>query len=216
MFKRYRSYEPGEFFVVGVDTAMGGLDYSAAQFLSKTKLDVPTVYHSKTTSTEMTPYLHTELETIYDKTGLQPVVAYERQNGGVFEMERLATLNRNGKYRIFTMPTYGNTTNPQAKKIGWDTNSATRPKMLQDLKESIDNKVIKLYHKRTVMELFTFIVVQTSSSWRAQAEKNSHDDLVMSLAIAWQLQQMETEPIKHFQIQNLPQFQEVADSDLGL
>jgi hypothetical protein len=63
--------------------------------------------------------------------------------------------------------------------------------MLEDLKNAIDNKLIRIYDKQTVNEMFAFIVVQTSSSWKAQAEKHAHDDLIMSLAIAWQLYQTE-------------------------
>lgn len=76
----------------------------------------------------------------------------------------------------------------------WDTNTATRPKMLADLKEAIDKRLIKIYDKRTINEMFSFIVVQTSTAWKAQAEKGANDDLVMALAIAWQLQQSEKEP----------------------
>lgn len=194
MLRRYRELEPGEFVVVGVDTAAGGLDYCATQFLSKTKLDVPIVYHAKTLATEMTPVVFSELERIYDVTGVPPTVAYERNNGGVFELERLASLNRLNKFRIFNMMTYGAIDNPDKRKIGWDTNSATRPKMLADLKEAIDKRLIKLYDKRTVDEMLSFIVVETSTAWKAQAEKGTHDDLVMALAIAWQLQQSEKQP----------------------
>jgi len=195
MLRRYRKIEPGEFIVVGVDTAAGGTDYCAAQFLSKTKLDVPIVYHSKSLATEMTPIVFGELERIYDITGVPPTVAYERNNGGVFELERLASLNRLNKFRVFNMMTYGAIDNPEKRKIGWDTNSATRPKMLSDLKEAIDKRLVKLYDKRTVDELFSFIVVETSTAWKAQAEKGAHDDLVMALAIAWQLQQSERVPL---------------------
>ena len=190
MLSRYRELENGEFIVVGVDTAAGGLDRCAAQFLSKTKLDVPTVYHSKVLATEMTPVLVEELNRIHEKTGIEPLIAYERNNGGVFEMERLASLNKKGNYRLFTMPSYGSVANPEAKKIGWDTNTATRPKMLAELKEAIDKRLIKIYHRQTVNEMFSFIVSQTSTSWKAQAEQGANDDLVMSLAIAWQLYQM--------------------------
>lgn len=196
MFRQYRKLEPGEFIVVGVDTAAGGLDYCAAQFLSKSKLDVPLVYHEKIVATGMTPQLHNQLENIYSLTGVQPIVAYERNNGGVFEMERLATLNRNGKYRIFEMPSYGQIDNPAPKKYGWETNTATRPKMLADLKEVIDKRILTLYDRPTINEMFSFIVVPTSTSWKAQAEKSAHDDLVMSLAIAWQLYQSENPPVK--------------------
>ncbi len=192
-FKRYRQYQHGEFIVVGVDTSWGGTDYSCAQFLSKTNLDVPTVYHSKQLATEMTPQIHLELERIYDETKVKPVVAFERNNGGVAEIERLATLNREGKYRIYTEKANVGTTDSteDTVKLGYTTNSATRPIMLSMLKEAVDNRLIQIYDKPTITEMFSFIVSQTSSSWKAQAEQGAHDDLIMALAIAWQLYQTE-------------------------
>lgn len=204
-FRRYRDYQKGEFIVVGVDTSWGGTDYSCAQFLSKTNLDIPTVFHSKVLATEMTPKIHTELERIYDETKVKPVVAFERNNGGVAEIERLATLNRNGKYKIYIERSGMATTQglEDGVKLGWTTSSATRPTMLSMLKECIDNRLIRIYDKPTINEMFAFIVSQTSSSWKAQAEQGSHDDLVMSLAIAWQLYQTENPPIQRIRKQNI-------------
>lgn len=211
MLRQYRKYERGEFFVVGVDTAAGGNDYCAAQFLSMTNIDVPTVIHTSQSITAVTPAIHHELERIYNETQLQPMVAYERQNGGVFELERLGTLNRNGKYRIFNMPGYGKLTNKDTEKIGWDTNSATRPKMLQDLKEAIDSQSLKIYDINTVKELFTFIIAKNG---KPQAEDNAHDDLIMSLAIAWQLYQ--TVPIRRLEREvDIPEYKP-RDSVIGI
>ena len=184
MLKRFRPYKNGEFVVVGVDTSAGGNDYTACQFLSKSYLDVPTVIHTKSSITEVTPLIKQELDSIFDQTGIKPIVAYERQNGGVFELERLSRLNRDQKYNIFVMPTYGSVNNSEESRIGWDTNTLTRPKMLQELKELVDSCAIKLYHKETVNELFSFIISKTG---KPQAETKSHDDLVMSLSIAYQL-----------------------------
>jgi len=196
-WRRYRNYQKGEFFVVGVDTSWGGTDYCVAQLLSKTNLDIPVVYHSKVLATEMTPLIHLELEKIFDQTGVKPVVAFERNNGGVAEIERLATLNRNGKYIIYTEKSNIGTTEDVGEtiKLGWTTSSASRPIMLSMLKECIDNKLLTIYDKPTVNEMFSFIVSQTSSSWKAQAEQGAHDDLIMALAIAWQLYQTENPPV---------------------
>lgn len=193
MFRRYRTYKPNEFYVVFADTAWGGLDYCAAQFLCKTTLDVPVVYHSKTIASEMTPLIHTELERIYDVTKVKPVVAFERNNGGVAEIERLATLNREGKYRIYQEKAKVGTTETteSSVRLGYTTSSATRPTMLSMLKEAIDNRLITIYDKPTINEMFSFIISQTSSSWKAQAEQGAHDDLIMALAGAWQLYQSE-------------------------
>lgn len=196
MFRRYRPYEKGEFFVVFADTAWGGLDYCATQFLSKTKLDVPVVYHSKTIASEMTPMIHHELERIFDETKVKPVVAFERNNGGVAEIERLATLNREGKYRIYVEKKGVGTTEAteQSVRLGYTTNSATRPTMLSMLKEAIDGRLLRIYDRPTINEMFSFIISQTSSSWKAQAEQGAHDDLIMALAGAWQLYQTESPP----------------------
>lgn len=198
-WRKYREPQPGEFFVVFADTAAGGGDFCAAHFLSKTNLDIPIVYHSKVIATEMTPVLHTMLEEIYDKTGVRPVIAYERNNGGFFEMDRLASLNRHQKYTIYREKMNQGTkySESQGPKLGWTTSSATRPVMLQMAKEAIDNKLITIYDRPTITEMFSFIEVQTTTMWRAQAEKNAHDDLVMALAGAWQLYQTEKPPIKY-------------------
>jgi hypothetical protein len=194
-FRQFRKIEKGEFFIVAADTSAGMGDYCAVQFLSKTKLDIPLVYHSKLLATEMTNALHPVLEKLSDLTGVKPIVTYERNAGGVFELERLSALNRLGKYRIHKMMTYGSIDNPDVSKLGWDTNSATRPKMLADWKEAVDKHLVAIYDKPTINEHFSFILSQTSSSIKAKAESNAHDDLVMSCAIAYQLYQTE-EPHK--------------------
>lgn len=187
-FRQFREIERGEFIVVFADTSAGGNDYNACQFLSKTKIDVPLVYHAKGIATNMTNYILPVLERIYDVTGIAPTVAYEVNNGGVFELERLATLNRNQKYTIYTQTGFGRIDNYETERIGWSTNTATRPKMCSDLKDAIDHKVLKIYDKQTVEELFSFIV---NKQGKMVAEQNSHDDLLMALAGAWQLYQTE-------------------------
>lgn len=192
-WRRYRKYQKDEFIVVACDTSSGGGDYSCGQFLSKTNLDVPVVYHSQITATEMTPKIAQELENIYKETGVKPVVAYETNNGGVFELERLATLNRNGYWKMYEQKTLGTTDGiSNTGKYGFNTNSATRPAMLQLLKEAIDNQLIRIYDKPTINEMFSFII---RPNGRPEAEVSAHDDLVMALAIAWQMYQTENPPV---------------------
>ncbi len=195
MYRQYRVIEPKEFFIIFADTSYGAGDYCAVQFLSKTKIDVPLVYHSKTIATNMTNEIFPVIERIFDKTGVRPIIAYERQNGGAFEMDRLASLNRNNKFEIYKMVNKGNVNNPDSTKLGWDTNTATRPTMLQDLKDAIDHNALTIYDKPTITELYSFILAQTTSTVKAQAEKGAHDDLVMSLAGAWQIYQTCQTPI---------------------
>jgi hypothetical protein len=192
-FKQFRKFQQGEFIVAGVDTAAGGKDNCAAQFLSHKWLDVPMVYHSKVTASFMTPLIHEQLTAISKETGIPPVVAFERNNGGGFEMDRLSRLNRYGDYKIYTMKSIDPTGRVvDTGKLGWDTNTASRPKMLQELRDAVDGELIHVYHRQTLDEMFSFIVSPTG---KPEAEKGAHDDLVMSLAVAWQLYQTE-EPHK--------------------
>lgn len=189
-FRQFRPIDQGEFFVIGVDTSTGVNDYCSAQFLSATKLDVPLVFHSKVLATEMTNQLLPVLEKLHDVTGVTPVIAYERNNGGVFELERLSMLNRLNKFKIYLTKNVGNVDNAVEKKIGWITSSATRPRMLSDLKEAVDKHLISIYDKPTLNEMFSFIITHTTTQ-KAQAEVGAHDDNIMALAIAWQLYQTE-------------------------
>ena len=188
-FHRFRPLQSGEFIIAFADVAAGGNDYCAVQFLSHKWLDVPLVYHAQVTGSFMTPLIHQELIKIAKETGIAPIVAFERNNGGGFEMDRLARLNRYGDYRIYTMKALDPTGSlVDTGKLGFDTNMATRPKMLQDLKDGIEGRMLHLYHKQTVNEMFSFVIKPTG---KAEAEDGAHDDLVMSLAGAWQLYQTE-------------------------
>lgn len=187
MFRQYRQLEVNEFIIAFGDCSAGGLDYSACQFYSPSKKDYPLVYHSKALATVMTNAIVPVLEKIADVTNIKPVIAYERNNGGVFEMERIAAMNRLGKYQIYMMSNVGKSDNPDPTRLGWDTNSSTRPRMLSDFKEAVDSKIVTIYDKFTIEELYSFIVSQTASGWRAEAERGAHDDLVMSAAGAYEI-----------------------------
>lgn len=195
-FRRYRQYQKGEFIVVGVDTAWTGTDYVCGQFISKTNRDQVTVYHTnKVSMTIGTQNLHDELERIFDITGVKPVVAIETNNGGTGWIETMNLLNRQGKYKLYRRKVMEGTIHQteDSDKLGFTTNSATRPRMLGDLKEAVDAQMLVLPDKPTINEMFAFII---NSRGRPEAEQGSHDDLIMSLAIAWQLYQSEAAPIK--------------------
>lgn len=189
MFRLYRKIEHGEFFVIGGDCSQGGADSNVSAFLSVNKLDFPLVYKSQGVAANMTEDVHPILEWIYDNTGIKSVVAFERQNGGSSEMERLKKLNRNNKYDVFIMPKIG-TTNEDSENetnlLGWNTSSATRPILVGDWKDAVDNKLVRIYDEDFVSQHKTFIV---NKQGKPEASGSNHDDCVIAPAIAWQLYQ---------------------------
>lgn len=187
-FRLYRELERGEFIVVFVDTAQGGIDKNYAQFMSKTRLDVPLVFSMRGVAAEATPYIHQALEWIYDKTGIRPVVAYERQAGGASEMHTLMMMNRKNKYELYH--SYDEN-GRRSDKLGWDTTNITRPNMVGEWKVAFEAKQIKVYDLETIEQHSTFV---TNNKGKPEADTNSHDDGVMSIAGAFQLFQTEAPP----------------------
>jgi len=198
MFKLYRTITANEFFVVGGDCAQGGVDSNLIQFMSKTNTDIPLKLKMPGVAANMTPYLHQALEWIYDQTKVKPVVALERNNGGASEMHNLMMMNKNGKYRIYQMKNRGTEEGQdRSKDLGWNTTSESRPRMLGDWKVAYDGQMIRLYDEDTLSEHKTFIVAKNG---KPEAAPNTHDDEVISCAIAWQLYQTEnpiTKPVKN-------------------
>lgn len=224
MFRQYRKIEKGEHFVIFGDCAQGGGDYNACQFLSKTKLDVPLVYHAHGVAAQMTTECQPVFEKIYDATGIKPTIAFERQMGGASEMDRLSAMNRLGKYKIFVMKYPGQQEATDSNKLGYDNTSATRATLCSDLQDIIDNRVISVYDEPTIEELRNFIKVYRAGKWQGEAEGKGKrgtngkvigtDDLVISLGGVVQLHLMIK--LEHLQAPFIQPVYKPADDVIGI
>ena len=180
MFRLYRQPNPNEFFVCGADPAEGN-DYCAAQWVSKGTQEVILTFQARMESSQFGYELYKGSQLIYNTARVWPVIGVER-NTGQATIARLLDLNYPALYR------HTDTGNPDAveeKKIGWPTNTGTRPMMLDDLALAIRQGVLHVYDKPTLKEMLSFI--RHPKTGKPEAEQGTHDDLVMSLAIAWQL-----------------------------
>lgn len=177
-------------------------------------MDVPLVYHAQGVAAQQTNEIQPIFEKLKDITGIRPIVALERNNGGASEMERLAAMNHNGKYDLFTFKTQGQVEERDSNKLGWDTTSSTRGAMCGDLKNCIDSKVITIYDKPTIDQMYSFIKVYRAGKWQGEAEKGMHDDLIMSLAIAWQLYQIV--PVRKIEVPFIQPVYKASDDVIGI
>lgn len=211
-FYQFRKIEAGEWFIVCADCSQGGNDFNSCSFFSTKHLDFPLEYHSQGVAANMTDAVHPVLEKLFDVTGVQPLVAFEQNNGGISEMERLKTLNRLNKYSLYTMRVYGNATEEKdTNKLGFSTNTATRPILLGDYKKAFDGKAFRIYYDKSIAEHFTFIIGKTGKPEHANKK---HDDTVFSKAICWQLYQTE-KPITNISSYDIPSY-EPKDSVIGI
>ncbi len=73
---------------------------------------------------------------------------------------------------------------PRTVQLGWPTNSATRPILVDDLTEAINMGSLHVNSALLISECLTFILTGTG---RAEAQPGKHDDRVMAAGIAWQI-----------------------------
>ena len=184
-WRQFRPIEPDEFILAFGDCSQGGEDSNFCQFMSATKLDFPLVYQARGVAVTMTQDLFPVLEKINDVTGIPPVICLERNNGGQSEMQRFFDLNVKNKYRCFVMPNWGNVGlgAEETTLLGWNTDRATRPKMLGEWKSVFEKHLFRIYDEETLAQHKAFII----KNGKSQASAHHHDDAVMSSAGAYQL-----------------------------
>ena len=175
----YRKLEPEEHICIFGDPAEG-VDYCAAVGISKKYSDAPIVYNNKTESPQFGHDLYHLAKYVEMYTHIWPTIGIER-NTGQATIHVLVTLNYPDLFRMRIFDAVGVRT---SEKIGWLTTEATKLKMLGDLALAIKQEIIKVYDKDIVDQLRSFIVDKRG---RLRVESNKHDDLVMSLAGAYQL-----------------------------
>ena len=184
----YRELQHGEQFVIGADPAEAR-DFCAAVAFSKKNFDFPIVFNMVVDSNQFGYDLNNMAKFIFDRTGMWPKLTVER-NVGMATIFVLKNLNYPNLFRMvdFTGLETGGT---EGGQYGWTTTGSlkggeligTRRKMLDDLALVIKQGLVKIYDEQQIRQMKSFVVVKGG---RAQARANTHDDLVMSTAIAWQ------------------------------
>lgn len=97
----------------------------------------------------------------------------------------------------------------RTEKIGWHTNSSSKPKMMYDLKTIIDEELIDVPDERLIRELRSY-PGKDLDEMKFDEDKESHWDLVMAMAIGWQMKNFAM-PGLNFD-KELQQAQDVEDS----
>jgi len=75
-------------------------------------------------------------------------------------------------------------------KLGWLTNARTKPLMIDGLEEALRKRLVTLHSKVLVEELAAY---QYRGNGSTSAPAGLHDDLVVALAIAWQVRKAPAE-----------------------
>lgn len=184
----FHKKDPAETYYIGADVAMGlkNGDYSVAQILDSQKRQVG-VWRGHVDPDYFADVLFS-LGNYYNGA----LVAVENNSHGLLTAVRLGPKDLNYE-NLYTEIGEGQLDDRDTITIGFRTTSKSKPLILDRLRASIREKDVEINDKTTLNEMRSFIVTETGAM---KAEEGSHDDCVMSLALANHIHDGKFTPIK--------------------
>jgi intein/homing endonuclease len=164
-------------YIIPADVGRGdGMDFSAFHVLCVSTGAVVAEYKGK-----IRPDHFAKLLTEYGNRYNTALLCPERNTYGHHVLVELVNNGYKNIYFQDQSGVYIGSYIPQDRvgEAGFDTNSASRKRIVTKLEEVIRNRQIKVFSSRLHNELKTFVI----HGDKPQAQKHCHDDLVMSLAI---------------------------------
>jgi hypothetical protein len=151
-------------------------DFCSAVILDLTEFKVVGTYHGRI---EAGLFGH-ELASAghYFNTAL---LVPEKNNQGLAVLQRLRDLYYP---RIYTRQVFDSSTQQESTDFGWLTTTKTRPLMLSTLQAVIKQKTLEIRDAEAIKEMMSFA---RNDKGKPEAVSGSHDDRVISLAIAIQI-----------------------------
>lgn len=181
----YEEYKEGHIYIAGADVAEGvGQDSSTCQVIDCTPA-IPrqvAVYKNNEVAPDTFGY---ELKNGLQRYGF-PMLGVERNNHGhatlailkqIYPLEMLYIESRSSNKRR---------SEEDVKKFGFHTNGASKPRMIFDLAKSLEDGILKIVDAPTKTELRSYDKEENYKT-TFDPEETQHYDLVMALAICWQM-----------------------------
>ena len=176
----WEEYNPKNTYLISSDVARGdGLDNSVFHVIKLEDMEIVAEYRGKPSLDMYADFLFS-----VGKEYGECLLVVENNNVGYTILEKLIDLNYSNLY--FSVKSTHEFIDPLAAignnnaVPGFTTSMKTRPLIIAKMEEFIRNKLIKLYSRRLVGEMSTFVW----NNGRPQAMKSYNDDLIMALAIA--------------------------------
>ena len=182
----FHDKDPTQRYYIGADVAMGLKtgDYSVAQVLDRQKRRVA-IWRGHVHPDYFADILNA-LGFYYNEAR----IIVENNNHGLVTALRLG---RDLAYPdIYTAVGEGQLNDKESYIIGFNTNSKTKPLIIDGLRSSMRDNEIEIKDEQTLQEMKAYIVTE---SGKMEAERGNHDDCVMALALANHCHDGKFEPI---------------------
>ena len=181
--KVYKEMNPMDNYVIGGDVAEEG-DYSELCVLSRKDLEQVATWSGHIDEFELARIVF-KLGTYYNNA----LVGVERNNMGIAVVKKLDELGYRNQYMMHTVE---DQFVKSKGKLGWETNTRTRPIMLGDLNQVFSEKQVVIHDERTLSQMGSFV---KNEKGKPVAQIGTYDDSVIAIAIAYQMYKHMPEPV---------------------
>lgn len=179
----YKEPESSHDYVIGGDTATEG-DYSALFVIDRTVCEQVALWWGHIDEFELAQVAY-RLGTYYNTA----LVGIERNNMGVAVVKKLDELGYKNQYRMEVLDELGIKIKD---KLGWETNSKTRPILISDLNQVVTERKLIIRSSEVIGEMKSFV---KNKRGKAEAQTGTHDDLVIAAGVAYQMYKNMPDPI---------------------
>jgi len=181
-FKTWAEYIPTHRYAIGADTAEGiGRDASASVIIDFSTMPAKVVgtYKSSTISPDLFGYELIRQGNLFGKC----LIAPELNNTGY---GTIAILGENyPDSKIYRHVVRDKVTNVETSKLGWSTNAGTKSSMIMELKTAVEEGLLEIPDIDLIEECRHY--QRRNMSTRKKPGMTRHFDLLVALAIAWQM-----------------------------
>lgn len=169
----YKKWKKGHKYVCGCDTAEGvGGDYSVASIYDVTDMEQVAELRGHIKPADFAHEINKMCKLYYHAKIGWPLLGVERNNHGhavLLELEDHII--------------YPNLYKHKDERVGWVTDRVSKPIMLNDFREGLENKTIKLNSKLLLTECLTLV----NNNGKIEAATGKYDDCIIASAIALQM-----------------------------
>ena len=170
-------------YVIGGDVAEEG-DYSVMVVIDRNTFEQVALWHGHIDEFAMAQQAY-KLGTYYNTA----LIGIERNNMGVAVVMKLDELGYRNQYRMEILDEIGRKVKD---KLGWETDSKTKPIMISDLNQALFERKIMIRSEEILSEIGSYI---RNNKGKPEAQEGTHDDCVMATAIAVQMYSHIPDPV---------------------
>ena len=178
--KYWKVFNPSHRYGMGVDLSDGiGKDACAITLFNFSTGEVVAGGYDNEIAPDLFTYEAVRLGREYGNC----IIAPETNNtcGGI----ALRVLQEQAYTRLYRKEIFDSVGNPISNKLGWHTNSRTKPDMFYEFKKDYEQGLIKIYDKNLLNEMKSFTKADLKDQSRSVITR--HFDILVSACIAWQM-----------------------------